>query len=79
MLPLVSSIFITACSEGECLLVQPVEIATRYAEEGPVSSAFTKPMSVRERENRKKEREEKKEQAEIVSRYVASRYCHRGN
>ena len=77
MLPLVSSIVIPACSEGEqCLLVQPVEIATRYAEEGPVSSAFTKPMSVREREKRKKEREDKKEQAEIVWRVA---YSSRGN
>ena len=72
MLPLVSSIFMPVCSEGEqCLLVQPVEIATCYAEEGPVSSAFTKPMSDREREKRKRERGEKKAQAEIVSRYVA--------
>ena len=77
MLPLVSSIFIPACSEGEqCLLVQPVEIATRHAEEGPVSSAFTKPMSGREREKRKKEREDKKEQAEIVWRVA---YSSRGN
>ena len=72
MLPLVSSIFMPVCSEGEqCLLVQSVEIATCYAEEGPVSSAFTKPMSDREREKRKRERGEKKAQAEIVSRYVA--------
>ena len=72
MLPLVSSIFMPVCSEGEqCLLVQPVEIATCYAEEGPVSSAFTKPMSDREREKRKRERGGKKAQAEIVSRYVA--------
>jgi hypothetical protein len=76
MFPLVSSIFVPACSEGEqCLLVQPVEIATCYAEEGPVPSAFTKPMSDREREKRK-EREAEKGQVEIVSRPA---YCHRGN
>ena len=76
MLPLVSPVFVSAYSDGEqCLLVQPVEIATCYAEEGPVPSAFTKPMSDREREKRK-DREAEKGQLEMVSQV---KYCQRGN
>jgi len=63
MLPLVSDLFEPWSLTGreKSLLIYPVEIATHHSEEGPMPTAFTKPLSGRDREKRKKDMEKEKE------------------
>ena len=53
--------------QKQCLLVQPVEIATHHSKDGPMPTAFSEPTSDREREKREREREEEKEQVLLVT------------
>jgi len=62
MLPLVSDFFEPHLTGREkFLLIHPVEIATHHSEEGPMPTAFTKPLSGRERQKRQKDKEKEKE------------------
>jgi len=66
MLPLVSDLFeLLSTGQEKSLLIHPVEIATYHSEEGPIPTAFTKPLSGREREKRKQDKEKEKERTSV--------------
>jgi len=66
MLPLVSAFFEPRSTGREkSLLIYPVEIATHHSEEGPMPTAYTKPLSGRDREKRKKDKEEEMERMSV--------------
>lgn len=68
MLPLVSDFFEPHSTGREnFIFIHPVEIATHHSEEGPMPTAFTKPLHDREREKRKKERQGEKDLMSLVN------------